>query len=68
MPKHIVALPSKPILKSCVAEGATPRFSTTRSVFTDSGELKSGINTKEMIEPKIRNAALNKIGKVPGAR
>jgi hypothetical protein len=36
--------------------------------FTDNGELKSAVNTKELVEPKILAAALSKVGKVPGAR
>ncbi|HXL09173.1 MAG TPA: ABC transporter substrate-binding protein [Candidatus Bathyarchaeia archaeon] len=72
MPKHIVAPTIKAYIEVVRAwpqnGGDTSILDDTVKFFTDSGELKSGINTKEMVEPKILNAALNKIGKVPGAR
>ena len=72
MPKHIIAPTIKAYIEVVRAwpqnGGDTSILDDTVKFFTDSGELKSGINTKEMVEPKILNAALTKIGKVPGAR
>ena len=40
----------------------------TVKFFTDNGELKTAVNTKELVDSKILAGALGKIGKVPGAR
>src|SRR5919106_2577734 len=72
MPKHIVAPAIKAYIEIVRAwpqnGGDTSILDDTVKFFTDNGELKSAVNTKELVEPKILAAALSKVGKVPGAR
>ena len=72
MPKHIIAPAIKAYLEVVRAwpqnGGDTSILDDTVKFFTDSGELKSAVNTKELVEPKILANALSKLGKVPGAR
>jgi ABC-type nitrate/sulfonate/bicarbonate transport system substrate-binding protein len=72
MPKHIIAPAIKAYLEVVRAwpqnGGDTSILDDTVKFFTESGELKSGVNTKEMVEPKILSMALTKVGRVSGVR
>jgi len=72
MPKHIIAPAIKAYIEVVRAwpqnGGDTSILDDTVKFFTQNGELKSPVNTKEMVEPKILANALSKIGRVPGAR
>jgi ABC-type nitrate/sulfonate/bicarbonate transport system substrate-binding protein len=72
MPKHIIAPAIKAYLEVVRAwpqnGGDTSILDDTVKFFSDSGELKAAVNTKELVEPKILANALSKLGKVPGAR
>lgn len=72
MPKNIIAPAIKGYIEVVRAwpqnGGDTSILDDTVKFFTDNGELKSAVNTKEIVDAKILAAALSKIGKVPGAR
>jgi hypothetical protein len=72
MPKNIIAPAIKGYLEVVRAwpenGGDTSILDDTVKFFTDNGELKTAVNTKEIVDTKILAAALSKIGKVPGAR
>ncbi|HWO40186.1 MAG TPA: ABC transporter substrate-binding protein [Candidatus Eisenbacteria bacterium] len=72
IPKHLIAPTIKAYIEIVRAwpqnGGDTSILDDTVKFFTDKGELKPGINTKQMVEPKILANALSKIGKIPGAR
>jgi len=72
MPKHIIAPTIKAYLEVVRAwpqnGGDTSILDDTVKFFTESGELKSGVNTREMVEPKILTMAINRVGKITGAR
>jgi ABC-type nitrate/sulfonate/bicarbonate transport system substrate-binding protein len=72
MPKNIIPAAIKAYIEVVRAwpqnGGDTSILDDTVKFFTDNGELKSAVNTKELVEPKILAAALSKVGKVPGAR
>jgi hypothetical protein len=71
MPKHIMPRRSKPI-SGCARRpqngGDTSILDDTVKFFTENGELKSAVNTKEIVDSKILAGALSKVGKVSGAR
>ena len=48
--------------------GDTSILDDTVKFFTDSGELKTPVNTKEIVDSKILASALAKMGKIQGAR
>ena len=72
MPKNIIAPAIQGYLEVVRAwpqnGGDTSILDDTVKFFTDNGELKTAVNTKEIVDAKILAAALSKIGKVPGAR
>jgi ABC-type nitrate/sulfonate/bicarbonate transport system substrate-binding protein len=72
MPKHIIAPAIKAYLEVVRAwpqnGGDTSILDDTVKFFTEKGELKQAVNTKEIVEPRILTSALSKVGKVPGAR
>jgi ABC-type nitrate/sulfonate/bicarbonate transport system substrate-binding protein len=72
MPKHIIAPAIKAYLEVVRAwpqnGGDTSILDDTVKFFTNRGELKSAVNTKELVEPKILSAALAKLGRVSGTR
>jgi len=72
MPKNIVPPAIKGYLEVVRAwpqnGGDTSILDDTVKFFTDNGELKTQVNTKEIVDGKILSAALAKIGKVPGQR
>jgi ABC-type nitrate/sulfonate/bicarbonate transport system substrate-binding protein len=72
MPKNIIPAAIKAYIEIVRAwpqnGGDTSILDDTVKFFTDNGELKSAVNTKELVEPKILAGALSKVGKVPGAR
>lgn len=72
MPKNIIAPAIKAYIEIVRAwpqnGGDTSILDDTVKFFTDNGELKTAVNTKELVESKILAAALNRIGKVPGVR
>jgi ABC-type nitrate/sulfonate/bicarbonate transport system substrate-binding protein len=72
MPKHIVAPAIKAYIEIVRAwpqnGGDTSILDDTVKFFTEKGELKQGVNTKEIVEPKILANALNRVGRVPGVR
>jgi ABC-type nitrate/sulfonate/bicarbonate transport system substrate-binding protein len=72
MPKNIIAPAIKAYLEVVRAwpqnGGDTSILDDTVKFFTDSGELKTPINTKEIVDSKILVAALAKVGKISGAR
>ena len=72
MPKNIIAPAIKAYLEVVRAwpqnGGDTSILDDTVKFFTDSGELKTAVNTKEIVDSKILAAALAKVGKIPGAR
>jgi len=72
MPKNIIAPAIKAYLEVVRAwpqnGGDTSILDDTVKFFTDSGELKTPVNTKEIVDSKILSSALAKVGKVQGAR
>ena len=48
--------------------GDTSILEDTIKFFTENGEFKSAVNTKEIVDSKILTGALSKVGKVSGAR
>lgn len=72
MPKHIIAPAIKAYIEIVRAwpqnGGDTSILDDTVKFFTEKGELKQGVNTKEIVEPKILANALNRVGRIPGAR
>jgi ABC-type nitrate/sulfonate/bicarbonate transport system substrate-binding protein len=72
MPKNIIAPAIKGYLEVVRAwpqnGGDTSILDDTVKFFTDNGELKTAVNTKELVDSKILAGALNRIGKVPGVR
>jgi ABC-type nitrate/sulfonate/bicarbonate transport system substrate-binding protein len=72
MPKQIIAPAIKAYLEFVRAwpqnGGDTSILDDTVKFFTDRGELKSAVNTKEIVDPKILAAALAKLGRVAGSR
>jgi ABC-type nitrate/sulfonate/bicarbonate transport system substrate-binding protein len=72
MPKHIVAPAIKAYIEIVRAwpqnGGDTSILDDTVKFFTEKGELKQGVNTKEIVEPKILANALNQVGRVSGVR
>jgi ABC-type nitrate/sulfonate/bicarbonate transport system substrate-binding protein len=72
MPKNIIAPAIKAYIEIVRAwpqnGGDTSILDDTVKFFTDSGELKTAVNTKDLVDSKILAAALNKVGKVSGAR
>lgn len=72
MPRHIIAPAIKAYLEVVRAwpqnGGDTAILEDTVKFFTEKGELKSAVNTKEMVESKILTGALSRIGRIPGAR
>ena len=72
MPKHIIAPAIKAYIEVVRAwpqnGGDTSILDDTVKFFTENGELKSAVNTKEIVDSKILAGALSKVGKVSGAR
>ena len=72
MPKNIIAPAIQAYLEVVRAwpqnGGDTSILDDTVKFFTDNGELKAPVNTKELVDSKILAAALSKIGKVAGSR
>lgn len=72
MPKHIIAPAIKAYIEVVRAwpqnGGDTSILEDTVKFFRENGELKSALNTKEIVDAKILAGALSKIGKVSGAR
>jgi ABC-type nitrate/sulfonate/bicarbonate transport system substrate-binding protein len=72
MPKHIIASAIKAYLEIVRAwpqnGGDTSILDDTVKFFTDNGELKTAVNTKELVDSKILAGALSKVGKVSGSR
>ena len=72
MPKNIVAPAIKAYIEIVRAwpqnGGDTSILDDTVKFFTDNGELKTAVNTKELVESKILAGALSRVGKVAGAR
>jgi len=72
MPKHIIAPAIKAYIEVVRAwpqnGGDTSILDDTVKFFTENGELKSAVNTKEIVDSKILAGALGKVGKVSGAR
>src|SRR6266540_3614896 len=48
--------------------GDTSILDDTVKFFTDNGELKTAVNTKELVDSRILPGALSKVGKIAGAR
>jgi hypothetical protein len=48
--------------------GDTIILEDTIKFFTDRGELKAGIDAKQLVNAKILEGALKTVGKVPGRR
>ncbi|HEY7167213.1 MAG TPA: ABC transporter substrate-binding protein [Candidatus Binatia bacterium] len=71
-PKQTVAPAIKAYLEVVKAwpqnGGDTTIVEDTIKFFTERGELKPGIDVKQMVNPKILDGALKIIGKVPGQR
>lgn len=72
MPKTIIAAAIKGYLEVVRAwpqnGGDTSILDDTVKFFTDNGELKTAVNTKELVDSKILAGALSKVGRVAGAR
>jgi ABC-type nitrate/sulfonate/bicarbonate transport system substrate-binding protein len=72
MPKNIVAPAIKAYIEIVRAwpqnGGDTAILDDTVKFFTDNGELKTAVNTKELVDSKILASALSKVGKIAGAR
>mgnify|MGYP003693940793 CR=1 FL=1 len=67
MPKHIIAPAIKAYIEVVRAwpqnGGDTSILDDTVKFFTENGELKSAVNTKEIVDSKILAGALSKVGK-----
>lgn len=72
MPKTIIAPAIKAYLEIVRAwpqnGGDTSILDDTVKFFTDNGELKTAVNTKELVDSKILAGALGKVGRIAGAR
>jgi ABC-type nitrate/sulfonate/bicarbonate transport system substrate-binding protein len=72
MPKNIIGPAIKAYIEIVRAwpqnGGDTSILDDTVKFFTENGELKTTVNTRELVEPKILAGALSKVGKVAGAR
>ena len=72
MPNNIIAPAIKAYLDVVRAwpqnGGDTSILDDTVKFFTDSGELKTPVNTKEIVDSKILASALAKVGKIQGSR
>ena len=72
MPKDIIAPAIKGYIEIVRAwpqnGGDTSILDDTVKFFTDNGELKTAVNTKELVDSKILAGALSKVGKIAGAR
>jgi ABC-type nitrate/sulfonate/bicarbonate transport system substrate-binding protein len=72
MPKDIIAPAIKGYIEIVRAwpqnGGDTSILDDTVKFFTDNGELKTAVNTKELVDSKILAGALGKVGKIAGAR
>lgn len=72
MPKNIIAPAIKAYIEIVRAwpqnGGDTSILDDTVKFFSDNGELKTPVNTKELVDSKILAAALSRIGKVAGSR
>ncbi|MBM2802310.1 MAG: transporter substrate-binding protein [Deltaproteobacteria bacterium] len=72
MPKNIIAPAIKAYLEIVRAwpqnGGDTSILDDTVKFFTDNGELKTAVNTKELVDSKILAGALSKVGRIAGAR
>jgi ABC-type nitrate/sulfonate/bicarbonate transport system substrate-binding protein len=72
MPKNIIAPAIKAYIEIVRAwppnGGDTSILDDTVKFFTDNGELKTAVNTKELVDSKILAGALSKVGKIAGAR
>ena len=72
MPKSIIAPAIKAYLDVVRAwpqnGGDTSILDDTVKFFTASGELKTPVNTKEIVDSKILSSALAKVGRIQGAR
>jgi ABC-type nitrate/sulfonate/bicarbonate transport system substrate-binding protein len=71
-PKNIIAPAIKGYLEVVRAwpqnGGDTSILDDTVKFFTDNGELKTAVNTKELVDSKILAGALSKVGRIAGAR
>lgn len=72
LPKNIIAPAIKAYIEIVRAwpqnGGDTSILDDTVKFFTDNGELKTAVNTKELVDSKILAGALGKVGKVAGVR
>jgi ABC-type nitrate/sulfonate/bicarbonate transport system substrate-binding protein len=72
MPKQIIAPAIKAYLEIVRAwpqnGGDTSILDDTVKFFTNNGELKTTVNTKELVDSKILAAALTKVGRISGVR
>jgi hypothetical protein len=72
MPKEIIPAAIKGYIEIVRAwpqnGGDTSILDDTVKFFTDNGELKTAVNTKELVDSKILAGALSKVGKIAGAR
>jgi ABC-type nitrate/sulfonate/bicarbonate transport system substrate-binding protein len=72
MPKNIIAPAIKAYVEIVRAwpqnGGDTSILDDTVKFFTDNGELKTAVNTKELVDPRILAGALGKVGRVSGSR
>jgi ABC-type nitrate/sulfonate/bicarbonate transport system substrate-binding protein len=72
MPKNIIAPAIKAYIEIVRAwpqnGGDTSILDDTIKFFTANGELKTAVNTKELVDSKILAGALSKVGKITGAR
>ena len=72
MPKDIIPAAIKGYIEIVRAwpqnGGDTSILDDTVKFFTDNGELKTAVNTKELVDSKILAGALSKVGKIAGAR
>ena len=72
MPKNIIAPAINAYLEVVRAwpqnGGDSSILDDTVKFFTDNGELKTAVNTKDLVESKILAGALSKVGRVSGAR
>lgn len=72
LPKNIIAPAIKAYIEIVRAwpqnGGDTSILDDTVKFFTDNGELKTAVNTKDLVDSKILVGALGKVGKVAGVR
>jgi ABC-type nitrate/sulfonate/bicarbonate transport system substrate-binding protein len=72
MPKNIIAPAIKAYLEIVRAwpqnGGDTSILDDTVKFFTANGELKTPVNTKEIVDSKILSSALAKVGRISGTR